>query len=63
MNSTDLSGTETVFANVRIERAITKDHFDGRPWPPLGDGWRMVRTLDDWRHEWRRISLADGCRS
>jgi hypothetical protein len=52
---TKLSDTGTV----RVERAITKDHFDGQPWPPDGDGWHMTRTLDDWRHEWRRITLVD----
>ena len=47
-------------ADVLIERVITKDSFDGSPWPPEDDGWRMVRELDDWRHEWRRISLSSG---
>jgi hypothetical protein len=48
-----------VRADVLIERVITKDSFDGSPWPPEGDGWRMVRELDDWRHEWRRISIEE----
>ena len=54
-----MSQPYTAFSNVRIERAVTKDHFDGSPWLPDGDGWHMIRQLDDWRHEWRRISLAD----
>jgi hypothetical protein len=40
-----------------IEHAVTKDHFDGSPWPPSGDGWVLVSTQCDWRHTWRRISL------
>jgi hypothetical protein len=58
MKSTDSSHIETIFAGVKIERAITCDHFDGSPWPPAGDGWRVIRTLDDWRHEWRRVTLV-----
>jgi|SoimicmetaTmtHMA_FD_contig_31_873062_length_441_multi_2_in_0_out_0_1 hypothetical protein len=59
MHSTDVSYIEITYTNVRIERMVTCDHFDGSPWPPPGDGWRVVRTLDGWRHEWRRISLVD----
>jgi hypothetical protein len=40
-----------------IEHVVTKDHFDGSPWPPSGDGWVLISTQCDWRHIWRRISL------
>jgi hypothetical protein len=56
MHSTDVSYIEITYTNVRIERMVTCDHFDGSPWPPPGDGWRVVRTLDGWRHEWRRFA-------
>jgi hypothetical protein len=50
-------------ARVLVEHAVTKDHFDGSPWPPEGDRWHLVGQLDDWRHEWRRITLVDAQRS
>ena len=46
-----------VRADVVIENVITRDSFDGTPWPPDGDGWRLVSQRDNWCHEWRRISL------
>jgi hypothetical protein len=61
MNSVDLSCTETIFTNVRIERAVTRDSFDGAPWPPPGGGWQLVRQLGGWRSQWRRVSLVDEC--
>jgi hypothetical protein len=48
-----------VRADVLIENAVTRDSFDGSPWPPDGEGWHLVRRLDDWRHSWRRISIVD----
>jgi hypothetical protein len=40
-----------------VEHAVTRDRFDGSPWPPSGDGWVLISTQCDWRHTWRRISL------
>jgi len=58
MDSTDEMHTE-IFTNVRIERVVTHDAFDGQPWPPPGGGWRLVRQLKGWRSVWQRISLVD----
>ena len=46
-----------VRADVMIENVVTRDHLDGQPWPPEGDGWRLVSRRKDWCHEWRRITL------
>ena len=52
--------TIQVRADVVIENVTTRDGFDGRPMPPEGDGWHLVRCLKDWCHEWRRITLTEG---
>jgi len=41
-----------------IEREITDD-LDGQPWPPIGDGWHLVRSYRDCKQTlWRRIRIA-----
>jgi hypothetical protein len=42
----------------KIERAITTNNFGGEPWPPNGDGWHFVRSLNGWRTLWRRITVG-----
>jgi hypothetical protein len=41
---------------LRVDRAYTKN-IDGVPWPPLGDGWRLIRATADFAF-WRRFLIT-----
>jgi hypothetical protein len=42
---------------MEIQHAVTGDSLDGQPWPPLGDGWVIVRRIPGFTL-WRSIQIA-----
>jgi hypothetical protein len=48
----------STFPPLRVERAVIPDMPDGRPLPPLGADWRVVRRMDG-NTFWCRLRLSD----
>jgi hypothetical protein len=44
-------------AMIQIVRVTTADDLNSQPWPPLGDGWAVVRRADGFT-VWRSIRLV-----